>query len=354
MTMPKAPHAGADRRALHAPPSPLAGLGPHGEIAISAEDLTVPEALAERARAASFSVGIVMHTTESDWAAQQLAGIAATLATYGAQIISVADCHYRPEVQVDELRKLAALRPHAVISIPVDNVATAQAHLEIAHAGIRLILMDNAPVGMRAGRDYATVVSSDNFGNGQIAAWMLSEHVAAHGVVGIVAFGVDYYSTSEREIGFRKWMRENRPDVALKRVQFTELSAAGGAVLDFLDLNRDVAALFVAWDEPGMPVARVLRSTGRLMPMTSIDLGNEIALEIARGDIVKGVGAQRPYDLGCAEAQAAVLALTGGDVPPWIALPAYAVNRENILSAYQAIWHRPAPEDVRALLRRTR
>jgi ribose transport system substrate-binding protein len=344
-----------EERVVSAPvnrqPPPLAGLGPHGEVATSAEDVIVSSLVAETARAAAYSVGLVMHTTESDWARQQIAGIAATLGRYGAQITSVVDCHYRADLQVTELQKMAALRPDAIISIPVDNAATAQAHLEVAQDGIKLVLMDNAPIGMRAGKDYATVVSSDNFGNGQVAAWMLAEHMEPQAVVGVVAFGVDYYATNEREIGFRKWMKENRPDIALRRVEFTELAAAGGVVLDFLAANPDVAGLFVAWDEPAMAIARALRSTGHVLPMTSMDLGNEIALEIARGDIVKGVGAQRPYDLGRAEANAVILALAGGDVPPWIALPAFAVSRSNILSAYQAVWHRPAPEAVRELLR---
>jgi ribose transport system substrate-binding protein len=144
------------------------------------------------ARASSFAIGLVMHTTESDWALQQMAGISATLAAYGAQITSVVDCHYRAEVQVDELRRMAALRPDAIISIPVDNALTAEAHLDVVHDGIKLVLMDNVPIGMRAGKDYSTVVSSDNFGNGQVAAWLLTDHVSLGGVVGIVAFGVDY------------------------------------------------------------------------------------------------------------------------------------------------------------------
>ncbi|HET9085767.1 MAG TPA: substrate-binding domain-containing protein [Candidatus Limnocylindrales bacterium] len=311
----------------------------------------MPEALAEQARASSFSVGLVLHTSESDYARQQVAGISATLAAYGAQITGVVDCHYRVDTQLDALRQMSALRPDAVISIPVDNALTAKAHLDIARDGIKLVLMDNTPIGMRAGKDYSTLVSSDNFGNGQVAAWILGEHVPHWGVVAIVAFGVDYYATNEREIGFRKWMRENRPDVTLKRVQFTELEAAGEVVLEFLGSNHDVNALFVAWDEPAMAIARALRAAGRTLPVTSMDLGNDIALEIARGDIVKGLGAQRPYDLGRAEAQAVILALTGGEVPAWVALPAFPVTRANILTAYQAVWHRPAPEGIQAHLR---
>ena len=85
-----------------------------------------------------------------------------------------------------------------------------------------------------------------------------------------------------------------------------------------------------------------MTSSSRRWPAT-VDLGNEAAAEIARGGLIKGVGAQMPYDLGVAEATAAIMALVGADTPAWVALPAVPVTRENVLEAYEAVWHRPAP-----------
>jgi ribose transport system substrate-binding protein len=336
-----------------APGFVLAGLGPHGESPASADELILSDAAIETARERRFSVAIVLHTTKSDWASQQLAGITTTLAGYGGTIMAVVDCEYRADRQIEELRRITAMRPDAVISIPVDNVLTADAYRKVGEAGIKLVLMDNAPIGMRAGKDYVTVVSSDNFGNGQVAAAIISDNVPPHGVVGIIGFGVEYYVTKEREIGFRKWMGERRPDVTMRQAQFTELPAAGQMTADFLALNHDVDALFVVWDEPAMIIARTLRSIGRTVPMVTIDLGNDVAREIARGDIIKGVGAQRPYDLGVAEARGAIIALTGGEPPPWIANPALSVTRANILDAYEAVWRMPAPTELRDILART-
>ena len=323
------------------------GLGPHGESAASVDQLAVSDADAARARAAGYSVAVVIHTTGSDWSRQQIAGISDTLDRYGARLIDVVDCGFRAQNQVEALEILIARVPDAIISIPLDNLRTADAHRRVTEAGIKLVLMDNAPIGMIAGKHYVSVISADNFGNGQVAAGILSSHVPPRGTVGIVGFGVDFFVTNEREIGFRKWMREHRPDVTLCLTEFLDLETAGDVVVESLAQNPVVDALFVAWDEPAIRVVRALRAIGREIPIITIDLGNEAAAEIARGGLIKGVGAQMPYDLGVAEATAVIMALVGAETPAWVALPAVPVTRDNVLQAYEAVWHRPAPPALR-------
>ncbi len=329
----------------------LVGLGPHGEVPASIGHLDVSDRAAAEARSRHFRIALVLHTTKSDWGAQQIAGISETLAPYEASVATVIDCEYQADRQVEELHALISMRPDAVISIPVDNLLTADAHREIARAGIKLILMDNAPTGLRPGRDYVTVVSSDSLGNGQVAAEILSPDVPRGGTIGIVSFGLNFFVTNEREIGFRKWLGEHRPDAVVKRMQFVELSTAGELALDFLTKNPDVNALFVVWDEPAMEIVHALRIAGKRIAMATIDLGNEIAIEVAKGDLIKGVAAQRPYDLGVAEALATVLALTGAEPPPWIAVPGVAVTRSNLVEAYESVWRKPAPIDLQNALK---
>ena len=330
----------------------LIGLGPHGEVPATIGHLDVSDEAAEYARARKFQVAVVLHTTKSDWAAQQIAGITRTLEQYGASVAAIVDCEYRANQQIEQLRSLILTRPDAIISIPVDNVVTADAHREIGAAGVKLVLMDNAPTGLHAGKDYVTVVSSDSLGNGQVAAQILAPNVRQGGVIGIVSFGLNFFVTNEREIGFRKWLREDRPDVSIRRTQFVELGGVGELALAFLRTNPDLDALFVVWDEPAMQVVHALRSKGRRIPVATIDLGNEVAIEVAKGDLVMGVGAQRPYDLGVAEALATILALTGREPPPFIALPALAVTNANLIEAYESVWRDSVPAAVRAALER--
>ena len=57
------------------------------------------------------------------------------------------------------------------------------------------------------------------------------------GVVGLVDFGVDFFTTNERTRQVEKWFSENRPDVTVKKVDFnlrssrTCFSGINGAVL---------------------------------------------------------------------------------------------------------------------------
>ena len=179
------------------------GLGPHGESAASVDQLALSDVDAARARAAGYSVAVVIHTTSSDWSRQQIAGISETLDRFGARLIDVIDCGFRAQNQVDALEALIARAPDAIISIPLDNLRTADAHRHVAEAGIKLVLMDNAPIGMIAGKHYVSVISADNFGNGQVAAGILSPHLPPRGTVGIAGFGVGFFVTNAREMGFR-------------------------------------------------------------------------------------------------------------------------------------------------------
>ena len=84
-----------------------------------------------------------------------------------------------------------------------------------------------------------SVISSDNFGLGQIAASLLSPHIPQEGSVCIVAYNVDFFATAQREIAFGKWMRRESPDITLTQLKFEMPANAGSAVGLYLDANPD-------------------------------------------------------------------------------------------------------------------
>lgn len=324
----------------------IAGLGPHGEKAAPPERLALSEAEADIARDRRFTAAVVLHSASSDWARQQLSGIVATLGRYSAAVVEVVYCGFKFAAQVEALARLTRERVDAIISIPVGNTAVADAHRNVARAGTKLILMDNAPTGLLPGNDYACVVSADNFGLGQMAASLLSPHIPRSGSVGILAHGVDFFVTNEREIAFRKWMEAERPDITLRQTKFSTVEQASRATGNLLDADPELSGLFAVWDEPAMRAVGVLRSRSRLLPMTTIDLGNAVAIELAGGEVLKGIGAQQPYDQGVAVAMATIMALVGGQPPPWIALPGLAVTQDDVIETYQVVWHSPAPAEL--------
>ena len=115
---------------------------------------------------------------------------------------------------------------------------------------------------------------------------------------------------------------------------------------ELIDANPKLGGLFVVWDEPAMQVVAALKSRSLTIPVTTIDLGNEAVLEMASGGLIKGIGAQQPYDQGVAVAAVTLLSLVGRQPPSWIVLPGLSVSPQNVVEAYQVVWHSPAPTEL--------
>ena len=155
-----------------------------------------------------------------------------------------------------------------------------------------------------------------------------------------------FYTTNQRTLRVNSWFAENRPDVSIKEVGFTDTNNVGPVTSDFMTANPDIDGLFIIWDSPAMQSVASLRAAGVNVPITTIDLGTEVALDMAGNGYIKAVGAQRPYDQGVAEALAAASALIGKTVPAWVALPAVAVTPGNLLESYRNIFNADAPKEI--------
>ena len=323
----------------------IVGLGPHGEQASPPERVTLlPQDIAE-ARRRDFRVALIMHTMDSDWAKQLVQGVIGTLGDSGVTVIETVDCAFSPKTQITELDRIISAAPDAVISLPVENTAVADAHRKVTEAGIRLFLLDNAPTGLLPGKDYISLISADNFGLGRIAAEMLSAHFPESGTVGLIGYDADFFATNERELAFARWMQINRPDLNVETRRFAKFSDVSTLTADLLSQHEDLCGLFVAWDTPCIQALDVLNGAGINLPVATVDLGAEVAASLATGGPVVGVAAQRPFQQGEAAARAAITELLGRKCPDWLALPGIAVTSKNVIQSYQAIWRMPAPNE---------
>ena len=324
----------------------ISGLGPPGERAAPPERVTLLPEDRTAAKAKGFRIAVVLHTLESDWARQQLSGIVGVLGDCGTAVTHVIDCGFSPSAQVRALDGLLAEKPEAVISLPVANQEVALAHARLAEAGIKLILLDNAPTGLLPGRHYGTLVSADNFGLGQIAAEGLSPYLPQGAEIGLLGYAADFFATNEREIAFTQWMQIRRPDVTLRPYGFRNIDESTSRTEAMLSAHPELAGLFVVWDTPALKAAEVLRRHPKPIPMAAVDLGKEAAIGLAEGAPFVVIAAQQPYLQGVAAAQTTILTLLGRLTPPWVALPGIAVVRENVVESFQRIWRDPAPQSV--------
>ena len=300
------------------------------------------------AKAKGFKIGIVMQTMNIQWSTEQVRGVTDGLARCGGTVIGVTNPDFTVEKQIGQIDDMIQLKPDAIISIPVDDVATAASYKKIQKAGIKLVMMDNVPHGLKHGEDYVTVVSSDSQGLGAVSAAILDKYMPKGAEVGVVWFGISFYVTNERTKGFKDWMAKNRPDIVIKEAPFLNPSEAGKVAESFLTANPNIAGLFTEWSGPGLDAASAARAQGKDLPSVTINLEADVAIELAKGGMIKGLASQVPYDQGITEANAAMKALLGKELPPFLAYAAVPVIQNNVLPAWDTVFHLPVPEELAA------
>jgi len=294
------------------------------------------------------TAAIVMHYGGNDWSSAQIAGLNAQFAAMGITVVATTDANFKPDKQVSDIETVMALKPNIIVSIPTDPVATAAAYKAAAAAGIKLVFMDNVPQGMVQGTDYVSVVSADNYGNGVAAAHLMAKYINSTGKIGIIYHEADFFVTKQRYEAFKKTITDNYPNIQIVEEQgITGPDFAGDAekaASAMLTKHADLKGIWAVWDVPAEGVMASARAMGRTdLIITTIDLGLNVAVEIAKGGMVKGLGAQRPYDQGVTEALLAGYGLLGKTAPAYVALYALPVEKSNVLDAWKTVYHADPP-----------
>ena len=100
----------------------------------------------------------------------------------------------------------------------------------------------------------------------------------------------------------------------------------------------------MTWDRPALEVIRALKDLGRTdVLIITTDLDYEIASYMAHGEFVRGISAQRPYELGEAAALATARALLGETNFIYISVQPQNVTPLNLSRAWVEITHEGVP-----------
>ncbi|MGG4032968.1 substrate-binding domain-containing protein [Paenibacillus cisolokensis] len=331
------------------PQQEILSTGPHGEAAVSAKSLQLTADEVKQIQGMKLKAAIAMHYAGNDWSTAQIAGLKDTFAKMGVEVVAVTDAQFKSEKQVSDLETVMAKNPDIVVSIPVDPVSTAAAYKQAAQAGAKVVFMDNAPEGLQHGTDYVSVVSADNYGNGIEAAHVMAEALGGKGKIGVIYHDADYFVTRQRTEAFEKTIKEQYPDIEIvDRSGIAGPNDGEKVASAMLTKNPDLDGLFVVWDVPAEGALAAVRAAGRDdLVITTIDLGTNVAIEIAKNGVIKGLGAQLPYEQGVAEAILAGYAALGKETPPYVAVPAVKVTKDNVLDAWQLVYRQEAPNAVK-------
>ena len=348
--------------ALADPDSALAALqqtvlskGPSGEDPSPAADVTLTDEELAKIKAMNATAAIVMHYGGNDWSRAQINGLQTQFAAMGIKVLAVTDAGFKPEKQVSDIETIMAQKPDIIVSIPTDPTATAAAYKAAAEAGTKLVFMDNVPTGFEAGKDYVSVVSADNYGNGVASAHLMAKALNGEGDIGLVFHAADFFVTKQRYDAFKATIASDYPNikiVAEQGIGGPDFSGdAEKAASAILTSNPTIKGIWAVWDVPAEGVISAARVAGRDdLVIITIDLGENVAISMAQGGFVKGLGAQRPYDAGVVEAKLAGYALLDKEAPAFVALPALPVTRDTLLDGWKAVYSTEATDNIKTSL----
>src|ERR1700756_4789571 len=241
--------------------------GPHGEDPAPASSVTLTPDELEKIKGLKAKAAIVMHYAGNDWSRAQVAGLKAQFAKMGIDVIAVTDAGFKPEKQVADIETVLAQKPQIIVSIPADPVSTASAYKKAADQGVKLVFMDNVPKGFGAGKEYISVVSADNYGNGVVAALLMAKFLKGKGQIGLVFHAADFFVTQQRYDGFMSTIADDFPGIKIVEEQGVggpdfsgDGEKAAGAILTS---HRNANGIWAVWDVPAEGVIAAARSAGK-------------------------------------------------------------------------------------------
>jgi ribose transport system substrate-binding protein len=323
--------------------------GPNGEQAVSAKSLQLNEEELQKIKDGKYKAAIVMHYSGTDYMNAAVGAMQDTFEKMGIEVVAVTDAQFKAEKQVNDIETVLAKKPDIMISVPVDAVSTASAYKKAVAQGVKLVFMDGAAEGLVAGKDYISIVSGDNYGNGALAADVMAEKIGKKGKVGIVYHDVNFFVTKNRSDAFEATIKEKYPDIEIvAQGGITDPNKGEEVASAMLTRNPDIDGIFAPWDVPAEGVMAAARTAGREdLVVTTVDLGTNVAISIASDGIVQGLGAQLPYDQGVAQAILSGYGLLGKEAPAYVASPAIKVTEENLLDSWKLIYGTDAPANVK-------
>ena len=160
----------------------IRSVGPDGEAAVDASTIELTDDQIAQIKEGGYTAAICLHYGGNDWSTSQQKGLEDTFGELNIETVM-------------------AKKPDILVSIPTDATATADAYKQAAAAGIKIVFMDQRADGLEAGKDYVSVVSADNYGNGYASGTVLGDALGGKGKVAMVYYDANFAPTNQRDEG---------------------------------------------------------------------------------------------------------------------------------------------------------
>ena len=321
--------------------------GPRGETPTRAESLEVSEEVAQTLRDSgeTFEVATFWQV-QADTGDLMMQGMAETWEELDLpiQLGNATYADWDAATQVSQIQTLVAAQPDALVGILVDPSTGATAIQAANEAGIPVIFWDLPAEG----EDFASIVSATGKLAGCRAADTLAKAIGYEGEIASLPMKFEFFPTDQRVEGFNDRIAEAYPDIEIVSDQGATVFEDGQDVGEgLLQAHPDLKGVFASWQDPAMGVVAAAQAHGRTdLAVTTVDLSDVAAHEIANCGVLVGTAATLPYDEGVAEAKLVANILAGEEVPEFVIADTPMVTHDNVLEGYTEVFHEDPPASL--------
>lgn len=326
--------------------------GPYGEKSADFERITLTDAEVAKVKRMRATAAVVMHFSGDSWSNAQVNAIRSELGRLGVRIVARTDAQADPAKQFSDIETALAAKPDVMLSIPsLDTVALAPAYRNAADAGVKLVFMENPAKDFRPAKDYVSVVATDNYGAGVLGAHQMAKALCGEGEIGVIFHAAKAPTNVLRAQGFTDTIKREYPDITIvenKGLLGPDWKGEGSSSVNaWLTKHPGLKGVWCWFDAPCEGAIDAARSSGRTdLAVTTVDLGNNVAIDMAQNAFVKGIAAAQPYEQGIVEARLAAYGLLGKKAPPFVALPSLPVTKDTLSDAWKTVYRAAAPADL--------
>ncbi len=203
---------------------PLEGIGPNGEEPVGVDVLEglLTEEDIQKLKDGGYTAVVCFHFTANDWSQLQLKGIKATLEKYGIEVLTVTDGELKIDKQISDYETAIEMKPDLIVTIPLDNDATAPVLRTAVERGITLAFIDTVPTGFVHPDDYAGMGTADNWANGRVSAEILGDYLGGEGKVALLNYKYMMFHTNQRSEAARDTFKNEYPGIEIIAEQDVE------------------------------------------------------------------------------------------------------------------------------------
>ena len=290
--------------------------GPNGNSPVSHYTITLSSSQEQEVAKKNLKAAILMHAS-SDFSNALVSGAKQVFEDLDIEVVLVTDAGFDANKQRTDIENAMILNPDIIVTLVLDPVSGAAALQPAIDEGVKVVLISNLPKDFVHGKDYAAIVTDDLFAMGKSVAELMNDHLGGSGKVALLYHDANYYVTNQRDQAVETVLKRNYSDIEIIAKKGIANPNDGEAIASaIITQNPDIDAIYAPWDTIAEGVVAATRAAGRKdIKVYTMDLGENNALDLAKGGNVAGIVADLPYDLGATLAKIGALSVLGQKTP---------------------------------------